>query len=145
MLIDFAKQQDINSWMDLLHMVKDNFPGLDMNEYRIALLDCIQNKQALIAKIEDVIVGALTFSKSAGELSFLAVHPLYRKKGIAKALITELVSQFPKGTRLSVITYRQGDEQGVAARKLYQSMGFQCGEHLTVFNYPCQELYYITK
>ncbi|MEM1484790.1 GNAT family N-acetyltransferase [Oscillospiraceae bacterium PP1C4] len=145
MFIDFAEQQDIDSWMDLLQMVKDNFPGLDMKEYRIALLDCILNKQALIAKAEDVIVGALTFSKRTGELSFLAVHPLYRKIGIAKALIAKLVSQSPKGKRLSVITYRQGEEQGIAARKLYQSIGFQCGELLTVFDYPCQELYYITK
>ncbi|MEG2575085.1 MAG: GNAT family N-acetyltransferase [Christensenella sp.] len=145
MFISFAKQQDIDSWMDLLCVVKDSFPGLDMKEYRTALSDCIRNKQALAVKAEDVIVGALTFSQCTGELSFLAVHPLYRKKGIAKALILKFISQFPKGTRLSVITYRDGDRQGIAARKLYQSMGFQCGELLTVFDYPCQKLDYITK
>ncbi len=144
-LISFAQQQDLDSWMDLLHLVKDNFPGLDMREYKIALMEYIHNEQALIAKTEDTLVGALAFSRSTGELYFLAVHPLYRKNGIAKSLISKLISQFPLGTRLSVITYREGDQQGVAARKLYQSMGFQYGKLLTVFDYPCQELYYITK
>ncbi len=145
MFITFAQQQDLTGWMDLLHLVKENFPGLDMEEYKIALLECIHHKQALIAKVEDTVVGALAFSRSTGELNFLAVHPLYRKTGIAKSLILELISQFTPGTRLKVITYREGDQQGVAARKLYQNMGFQCGELLTVFDYPCQELYYITK
>lgn len=145
LFVGFAEQRDIDSWMELLYVVKDNFPGLEMKEYRTALLDAISIEQALVAKEEDVIVGALIFSQRTGELSFLAVHPLYRKKGIAKALILKLISQFPKGTKLSVVTYRDGDRQGIAARKLYQSMGFQCGELLTVFDYPCQKLYYITK
>ncbi|MEG2626310.1 MAG: GNAT family N-acetyltransferase, partial [Christensenella sp.] len=132
MVVDFAEQQDIDSWMDLLHIVKDNFPGLDIKKYRISLLDCILKRQALIAKVEDVVVAALAFTQSIGELKFLAVHPLYRQRGIAKALITKFTSQFPKGMRLSVITYRQGDERGIAARKLYQSIGFQQGELLTV-------------
>ncbi len=145
MLISFAQQQDLDSWMELLYLVKDNFPGLDIRKYEIALMESIHSKQALIAKINDSLVGALTFSRSTGELHFLAVHPQYRKNGIAKLLISKLISQFPPATRLRVITYREGDQQGVAARKLYKSMGFQYGEFLTVFDYPCQELYYNTK
>ncbi len=86
MFIAFAQQQDIEGWMDLLYLVKDNFPGLDMDEYRSALTECILNEQALIAKSEDTVVGALTFSRSTGELNFLAVHPHIVKKVLPRPL-----------------------------------------------------------
>ncbi len=142
MHIAFAQQQDMNSWMDLLHLVQDSFPGLNMREYQTGLAQCMDDRQALVAKVDNTLGGALIFSKDA-ELTFLAVHPQHRHKGIGKALIQACMSQFPPGTRLSVVTYRDGDPLGVAARKLYQSLGFCDGELLTVFDYPCQELYTI--
>ncbi len=142
MNIVYAKEEDINNWMELLGLVEENFPGLDKEEYRNALEKCIIERHALIAKIKDNLAGVLTFSDSK-ELTFLAVHPLHQRKGIAKALILKLISQLPVGTKLSVTTYREGDPMGIAARKLYRSIGFNEGELLTVFDYPCQVLYYI--
>lgn len=114
-----------------------------MEEYKTALVKRIANQEALVAKDDSAFVGALIFSYDTSELAFMAVHPQYRKNGIAKALITKLMTLFPAGTKLSVTTYRDGDSQGIAARKLYKSMGFSCGTFVTVFNYPCQELFYI--
>jgi len=145
MNIEFAQEQDINSWMDLLNLVKDSFPGLDIPEYKAALSKCILNKEAIVAKMGNAVVGALSFSYSNAELNFLAVHPQYRKKGIAKELILKLTSIFSVGTELSVITYREGDLQGIYARKLYQRMGFSYGELLNIFDYPCQRMIYIVK
>ena len=145
MNIEFAQEQDINSWMDLLNLVKDSFPGLDIPEYKAALSKCILNKEAIVAKMGNTVVGALSFSYSNAELNFLAVHPQYRKKGIAKELILKLFSLFSAGTELSVITYREGDLQGIYARQLYQRMGFCYGELLTMFDYPCQRMIYTVK
>ena len=140
MTIHVANNKDISSWMELLDLVEDNFPGLEKEAYKKELHASILKKEALIAKEGDVLVGALIFSYDNNELLFLAVHPNYRNKGIARALIKNMTSLFQTGTQISVITYRQDDPQGVAARNLYLSLGFQCHELLTVFDYPCQKM-----
>lgn len=145
MVIQFACNDDIEHWMCLLELVKDSFPGLDEIEYKRSLKATIANKEALIAKKDHKIIGALAFSKSEQELCFLAVHPHYRRLGIAKRLIEKMISLFPAGTELKVITYQENDAQGVAARNFYQSIGFVCAEKLTVFDYPCQKMTYIVK
>lgn len=142
MIYEFASKHDVENWMILLETVKDSFPGLNMTEYKNALLKRIENKEAIVAKNGEIIVGAMIFSKKEKELCFLAVHPQYRKLGIAKNIITKMISLFPKGTTIFVITYREEDLQGIAARKLYKGLGFQCGELVTVFDYPCQRLTY---
>ena len=145
MIFKFACNQDINSWLELLELVRNSFPGLEMKEYKENLQKSIANKEALIAKKDKQVIGTLAFSSSNGELTFLAVHPQYRKMGIARNLIKKMISLFPSGSELSVITYREDDLQGVAARKLYQSMGFERGELLEIFDYPCQKLTYSVK
>ena len=142
MIFEFACNQDIDSWMELLELVKDNFPGLDKDTYKKGLQVSILEKEALVAKANGLVVGALAFSKDSKELVFLAVHPEYRKMGIAQRLMKKMISLFPPGTQISVITYREGDNQGLAARRLYQNFGFTCGELLTVFEYPCQRMLY---
>ncbi len=140
MKIEFAQDKDIDSWMELVNWVKDSFPGLDVEEYRKGLSLRISGKGALAAVESGHVVGALLFCEKTKELEFLAVHPDFRQKGIAAALIRHLFSLFPKGSRFSVITYRENDPQGKAARELYRSIGFIPGRLLTVFDYPCQEL-----
>ncbi len=141
-IFDFASIKDISSWMELLELVEENFPGLDKESYKKGLSISMMKKEALVAKENGMVVGAIAFSKDNNEINFLAVHPEYRRMGIAQNLIKKLASLFPKGTQLSVITYREGDLQGIAARKLYESIGFKCGKLLTVFEYPCQRLIY---
>lgn len=138
----FACNQDIDAWMELLELVKDNFPGLDPESYKKELKVSIIEKEALVAKKDGMVVGALAFSTDNKELVFLAVHPEYRKMGIAQNLIKKMISLFPTGTQISVITYREDDLQGLAARKLYLNFGFECGELLTIFDYPCQKMVY---
>lgn len=140
--IKFAQKNDINGWIELLILVRDSFPGLDLEEYEIQLRKSISDQEAIVAKIDDKIVGTLAFSKSNNELSFLATHPDYRRKGIAQKLIEKFVSLFTSSTKLHVITYRENDSQGIAARELYKSMGFIEGDMLTVFDYLCQEMIY---
>lgn len=145
MEIRFAQIRDTVGWMALLELVKENFPGLDLEEYRKILSLRISGEGALVAVENDRIIGALLFSAETRELEFLAVHPHFRREGVAAAMIRHLFSLFPKGSRFSVITYRETDPMGKAARKLYQSIGFIPGKLVTVFNYPCQELTFTTE
>jgi len=142
MKIGFAQSNDIDDWIKLLELVKDNFPGLDMEEYKKGLSTRILEQGALAAKENDMLIGAMLFSRESKELEFLAVHPQYRRLGTATALIRYLFAFFPKGSCFTVITYREDDPKGKAARELYKRIGFMPGELITVFDYPCKKFIY---
>ncbi len=137
-MLHFAGREDIDSWMRLVEVVKDDFPGLVISDYKGILAKNIDRKTALCVKCGDVIVGCLLFSYHSKCLSCMAVHPDHRRKGIASVLIEKMVSMFPEGIDISVTTFREGDIKGIAPRALYKKHGFVAGELVSEFNYPNQ-------
>jgi len=143
MFVKYSEISDINEWMLLVSIVRDNFPGLDENQYKAGLEESIENREALTVWENGVLIGVLIFSKTESELEFLAVHPKHRRNGAAKVLFQKMLEEFNMGSEISVVTYREGDKMGESARKLYFGLGFREAELLTVFDYPCQRLVYI--
>ncbi|MCB8566619.1 GNAT family N-acetyltransferase [Fusobacterium ulcerans] len=141
----FGEKGDFESWIELVKLVSGNFPGLDLKCYKDVLIEKIEKKETLVVKDGEKVVGALAFSYEEKELSFLAVHPEYRQENIGTELVKKFASLFEVGTKLSVITYRDGDIKGEGARKLYKKAGFSEGDLITVFDYPCQEFIYVVK
>ncbi|MEJ6467364.1 GNAT family N-acetyltransferase [Fusobacterium ulcerans] len=141
----FGEKGDFESWIELVKLVSGNFPGLDLKCYKDVLIEKIEKKETLVVKDGEKVVGALAFSYEEKELSFLAVHPEYRQENIGTELVKKFASLFEVGTKLSVITYRDGDIKGEGARKLYKKAGFSEGDLITVFDYPCQEFIYVIK
>ena len=141
----FGEKNDFKSWVELVKLVRGNFTGLDLECYKNILIEKMEKRETIVVKENEKVVGALVFSYTEQEISFLAVHPEYRNKGIGVELIKKVISLFPIGTKLVVITYRAGDEKGRNARKLYKKAGFSEGNLITVFDYPCQEFIYIIK
>lgn len=141
----FGEKEDFESWIELVKLVSGNFPGLDLKCYKDVLIEKIEKKETLVVKDGEKVVGALAFSYEEKELSFLAVHPEYRQENIGTELVKKFASLFEVGTKLSVITYRDGDIKGEGARKLYKKAGFSEGDIITMFDYPCQEFIYIVK
>lgn len=141
----FGEKGDFESWIELVKLVSGNFPGLDLKCYKDVLIEKIEKKETLVVKDGEKVVGALAFSYEEKELSFLAVHPEYRQENIGTELVKKFASLFEVGTKLSVITYRDGDIKGEGARKLYKKAGFSEEDLITVFDYPCQEFIYIVK
>ncbi|SFC86626.1 GNAT family N-acetyltransferase [Clostridium uliginosum] len=137
--VNSAKEIDIDIWMNLIEIVKDNFPGLVLEDYRKILKESIKERNALIVKDNTNAIGVLIFSYENKEIAFLAVHPEYRKKGIATALIEKMYEHFPKGSEIIVTTYRENDVKGKAARALYKNLGFVEEELIMEFGYPCQK------
>jgi ribosomal protein S18 acetylase RimI-like enzyme len=133
-----ATEQDIGGWMELVELVKDDFPGLETDSYIQVLRENIRSKTALCYISDGKIIGILLFSPEQSCLSFMAVHPGYRKKGIATALIHKMLNLMPDGD-IFVTTYREGDEKGTAARALYKRNGFEEAELFTEFDYPVQK------
>lgn len=138
-----AEIQDIQSWMALVDLVKDNFPGLETPEgidgYRKTLLKNIQRETALCVTFENCVVGILLYSYKSSCLSCMAVHPDYRRLGIASMLVEKMIDAFPIGSEIGVSTFREGDPLGMGARELYKKFGFIEGELTTEFDYPNQK------
>lgn len=143
-IIKFATEADFNSWMQLVLFVKDNFPGLDTSEdiegYQQTLLKNIRRESAVCAKVGDEVVGILLFSYHSSCLSCMAVHPNYRRQGIAEAMITKMLDVMPPNQTITVTTFREGDAKGEAPRALYKKYGFVEDELIMEFNYPHQKM-----
>jgi len=137
-VVNFAELQDVTSWMKMVEIVKDEFPGLELESYKQTVIKNINRNTALCVKTENEIIGALIFSYNLKCLSWMAVHPSYRRKGVASALITKMLELFPKEGDISVTTFREGDVKGIAPRRLYRKFGFVEDRLVEEFNYPNQ-------
>lgn len=126
--IAFADRRNLASWMSLVEIVRWNFPGLETEEkledYRNTVLKNMDRGTALCALDQNMVVGILLFSVRQSMLCCLAVHPKYRRRGIASRLIGRMLEQMDPSRDIIVETFREGDEKGVAARALYRSLGF---------------------
>lgn len=137
-VVQFAELQDVTSWMKMIEIVKAEFPGLELESYKQTVIKNINRNTALCIKTENEVIGALIFSYNLKCLSWMAVHPNYRRKGIASALITKMLELFPKDVDISVTTFREGDAKGIAPRRLYSKFGFAQDRLVEEFNYPNQ-------
>ncbi len=135
----FAEQSDVEEWIRLVDIVKDNFPGLVMQDYCQTLVKNINRQSAICVKHKETIVGILIYSLKQKTLSCMAVHPGHRKMGIATAMIEKMITMFPKNSEIWVTTFREDDPKGYAPRALYKKMGFVEDELVMEFGYPNQK------
>lgn len=144
MEIRFAAAEDIGAWMALIERVREDFPGLEtpqaLAQHRAAVLQFIEQSSAICAAESDRIVGALLFSAQRGEVSFLAVDPLFRRRQLARGMFSLMLPRMSAGRDITLVTYRAGDPAGQAARAFYRRMGFLEGRLLEAFGHPVQEL-----
>lgn len=143
--IKFAKMKDRETILHMVYLVKNSFPGFELEAYKENLTKAIEKKEAIVATQAQQLLGVVLFSKEKRELEFIAVHPNYREKGVAKALVKKVIAQFEKGAVITVVTFQKNDPQGVGARHLYSSLGFKEGEELELFSYPCQVFTYFVE
>lgn len=140
---EYGTLQDIESWMELIQQVRWNFPGLETQEaledHRQTVLRFMGEKRALCVKDSDKVIGVLLLSKTHNMICCLAVDPAYRRKGIASALMEKALSELDRSKDITVTTFRENDEKGVAPRALYKRFGFIEGKLLVEFGYPVQE------
>lgn len=138
-----AGRKNLASWMSLVEIVRWDFPGLETEEkladYRNTVLKNMDRKSALCALDGNMVIGILLFSAKKNMLCCLAVHPEYRRRGIASKLIELMLEKLDCNRDIIVETWREGDEKGAAARALYLSFGF-VPEQTCLFegSYPVQ-------
>lgn len=140
-MIRYVIKSDINQILSIMEMVKDDFAGYKEKEFLEAVYNAINSDEAILEDDEGKIAGLLMCSKNEKELTFLAVHPEYRKKGVARRLIRNMTEWFTSGDIITVTTFQDSDPKGISARACYHACGFVDDEKLTVFDYPCQKLF----
>lgn len=139
---EFGTSTCIHSWMQLVRQVRWNFPGLEtkesLQEHEQTVLEFMGKQQALCVKSQEKVVGVLLFSRSRNMLCCLAVEPAHRKQGIASLLLRKALEELDRSREITVSTFRETDEKGIAPRALYKKFGFQEGELTEEFGYPNQ-------
>ncbi len=136
--IHYAEMTDIPAWMELVYLVINGYPHFDEKEYREKLVEYIQNRQALIFKEEEMIVGALAFSYETGSIDFVGIHPQYRNRGIQRLFLDALMEDYLPGREISTTTYREHDKADAGHRAELKRLGFAERELLIEFGYPTQ-------
>ena len=143
MMIQFGKADDIDNWMNLVERISWNFPGLEtcekIAEHRNTVLRFMGKSQALCVKDDnDKIIGVLLFSRGHNMICCLGVSPEHRRYGIASRLLRKALEQLDRTKDISVSTFREDDEKGIAPRALYKKFGFVEDELIEEFEYPNQ-------
>ena len=136
--ICIAETGDIPAWMDLMRLVIDGYPVMDETDYLNAITKAIEEERALTLKEDNILIGAMTFSKNSGSIDFLGIHPQYRKQGIQKLFLEVLLENYLPGREISMTTYREGDKADTGHRDLLKSLGFAERELLIEYGYPTQ-------
>ena len=142
-VLKFGEIDDLTSWMDLVVLVRQNFPPLESDEeiekHKQTIIKNINRKSAICVKKDNTVVGVLIFSYNLSCLSCMAVHPEHRRKGIASAMIEKMLSILPPNNDVWVTTFREEDEKGTSPRALYKKLGFVEDELTMDFDYPHQK------
>ena len=142
MNVEYGTSMDIESWMDLVKLVSWNFPGLeteaDIENHRKTVLRFMDENRALCVKETDKVVGVLLISKKHNMICCLAVAPEYRRKGIASLLLQKALAELDSSKDITVITFRDNDEKGIAPRALYKKFGFVEEKLMIENDYPVQ-------
>ena len=142
MNVEYGTSMDIESWMELVKLVSWNFPGLetesDIEDHRKTVLRFMGENRALCVKETDKVVGVLLISNKHNMICCLAVAPEYRRNGIASALLEKALSELDRSNDITVTTFRDNDEKGIAPRALYKRFGFAEEKLMVENDYPVQ-------
>ena len=140
--VRFISEADIPQWMNLVSLTADGFPKLEKNKHLSALKRYIAYKGALLMTENGNTVGGMMLNYMTGSIDFLAVHPLYRKRGIAHEFFQVTLKEL-KNVEVSTTTFREGDMADTGYRKALKELGFAEAELLTEFGYPTQRMVYL--
>ena len=142
-IVKKALPEDADRWFTFASAVKDDFCGLDLSKdrkYRSGMIKNMNRGTAIYVEDDSIencpIIGAMSFSLKQNHISWLAVHPNYRKRGVASSLMDTALEELDHSEKIRVKTFRDDDKYGKPARSFYKKHGFKEGETLEDENYP---------
>lgn len=135
-----AAPEDTAAVAKLAAGAREQLPGFSRTAFEPWFQQKIQQGEALVIRHEEKAVGCILFSYDRREIEFLAVAPPCRKRGVAMRLLTTAMAQFPAGTELSVVIYREDSLRSADGMRFYQNHGFREGAPVTVQGALCRRL-----
>ena len=142
MKVEYGTLIDVESWMELVQRVSWDFPGLEteaaITDHRRTVLRFMGENRALCVKDAEKMVGVLLLSKKHNMICCLAVAPEYRRNGIASLLLKKALAELDSSRDITVTTFRDNDEKGIAPRALYKRFGFVEEKLMIENDYPVQ-------
>lgn len=128
-IVKQVKEGDFDRWLEFIKIVEPDFMdiGLAEDEHFCSIIKKNINRETgfYVEDENENIVGAITYSTNQNHISWLAVHPSYRRLGIASALIEEVIEKLSCAEEIHVKTFLRDDAYGAAARSFYKSHGFE--------------------
>lgn len=142
MEVQYGSPDIIEPWMEIVKSVRSVFPGLETEEaladHRKTVLRFMRENRALCVMEAEHPIGILLLSKKHNMICCLAISKAYRGKGIGSALLQKAISDLDRTRPITVTTFREDDENGLAPRALYKKYGFQERDLLVEYGYPLQ-------
>ncbi|QUH28546.1 GNAT family N-acetyltransferase [Vallitalea guaymasensis] len=130
-IVKNATLDDAERWFSLTAIVQPDFCNIDLindDNYRSAMIKNMKRGTAIYVedyiRTDTPIIGAMTYSQNQNHISWLAVHPDYRKRGVASSLMKHMLGELANAKEIRVKTFLYDDEYGKAARNFYKKQGF---------------------
>jgi GNAT superfamily N-acetyltransferase len=130
-IVKIAEIQDLNKWLSFAQRVTHDFYDIDLpndENYKNAIIKNIKRHTAIYIEEENKIIGGMIFSPNQNRISWLAVDPKYRRKGIGTALVKYMFKELSDRKEYKVKTFIEGEWQSKASHPFYQSLGFEAKE-----------------
>ena len=127
--IQHATPLNLASWMSLVEIARDEFPGLETPKLLAAHEKVVRKNigthTAICALGGNMVIGALLYSLADNSISFLVVHPHYRRQQVASKMYQMMLKQLNVKRDISVDTYSKKDARAAAAHGFYKKLGFK--------------------
>ena len=129
MLIRWVTNEDKSVWIKLASTVAElfNSPNMATDKSFYDYMDSKINKfEALAAmdRMSDTCLGIIGFSRTNNRISWFAVEPDQRGKGIGKRLLNTALRHLDNTKDVTAVTFAADHVGGEAARVIYQKAGF---------------------
>ena len=142
MEVEYGVLRDIGSWMELVKQIRWNFPGLEtqlaLEDHQQTVVRFMGERRALCVKNGDKVIGVMLLSKKHNMICCLGVAPAHRRNRIASALLEKALLELDRSRDITVTTFRENDEKGIAPRALYKRFGFLEEKLMVENDYPVQ-------
>ena len=125
-----ATALDIDSWLEIVREVEPLFGP--MPDFRATLERAIARGGAWCVKGPDgeITGGVILGRADQPAINWLAVRTSARGNGVGRSLVMHAISVFHGADEIVVDTFGADNADGSAARRLYESLGFEPAEEL---------------
>lgn len=125
MEVQIARIEDFEDWIRLAKEVEPIFgPMSEEISFHSALKEFIFAEQAFCIKNDSEFFGAIVISKQENDILWFAVSQKHKGKGYGKLLLQYAINKLDSSKDITVQTFAKDIDEGVPARKLYESFGF---------------------